>query len=282
MSLDVYKDRDYIFNRNAQSSVRLNYQHYLITQLTENDVLHKSTKELIDVSTPHRVADVGTGTAIWPLTLARALPHWQVDGFDISGDQYPFAGWVPSNVNLYEHDTFQPYPDEYHGKYDIINIRFMMTLLNKEKYHLLLQNVKALLKPGGILQWLDPIPFNVKAIAPEGMDTPFTSTTAAMWTKTPPDSAEWITLNGDMVKADGYEPVAWEELHFEDFHRPIWNQCSFMCLAEIIENLAQSTDEAVVTKREALRKQLKGWAAECEQGASLDTPWFFIVARKPL
>ncbi|KAJ5618421.1 hypothetical protein N7528_007064 [Penicillium herquei] len=72
---------------------------------------------------------------IWPLSLARAYPHWQVDGFDISK-----ASSIPANVSLYEHNTFQPFPVEYHGKYDIVNVRFMITLLDKEKVRLLLQS----------------------------------------------------------------------------------------------------------------------------------------------
>ncbi|KAJ5729473.1 uncharacterized protein N7483_003981 [Penicillium malachiteum] len=118
MSLNVYNPSGYIFNRNLQGSIRLNYQHFLMTQLTGNELLHKSTKELVDVSTPLRVADIATGTAIWPLSLARAYPHWQIDGFDISNAQYPFAASIPANVSLYEHNTFQPFPVEYHGKYE--------------------------------------------------------------------------------------------------------------------------------------------------------------------
>jgi hypothetical protein len=79
------------------------------------------------------------------MQLAQHLPHWQIDGFDISGDQYPYAAWVSPNISLYEHDAFQPFQSEYHGKYDIVNLRFFMTLLNGQNLNQVLQNVMALL-----------------------------------------------------------------------------------------------------------------------------------------
>lgn len=79
------------------------------------------------------------------MELAQQLPHWQIDGFDISGDQYPSATWVAPNISLYEHDAFQPFPSEYHGKYDIVNLRFFMTLLNGQNLDRVLRNVMALL-----------------------------------------------------------------------------------------------------------------------------------------
>jgi hypothetical protein len=74
----------YVFDRNHQrASVRyerhsfdrllfpiindihysLNYQHFLITGLTDNQLLHQATQDHFDLTTPHRVADIGTGTA---------------------------------------------------------------------------------------------------------------------------------------------------------------------------------------------------------------------------
>lgn len=77
--------------------------------------------------------------------MATSQPSWQFDGFDISGEQYPVAGRLPANVSLHEHDTFTPYPEELHGKFDIVNVRFLMTLLSKEKLPLMLQSVRQLL-----------------------------------------------------------------------------------------------------------------------------------------
>ncbi|KAJ6032751.1 hypothetical protein N7540_003483 [Penicillium herquei] len=281
-SLNPYGISRYVFGRNSMSSVRLNYQHLWFTHLTGNDLLHKSIKEIIDFPTPQRVADVGTGTAIWPISLATSHPNWQIDGFDVSGDQYPAPGRVPANVSLHEHDTFQPYPEEYHGQYDVVNVRFMMTLLSKEKFSILLKNVMELLKPGGILQWVEPISHLAKSIGPEGVITVHTSIMADMMAHNPPDGAEWVTLNGDMVKHSGFDPVAWEQYHFEDMHRIMWTQCVLMGMEEVIQKLAQSTDEAEVIKAKGLIDLLNGFKVEVSKGACVETPWFILVARKPL
>ncbi|KAJ5636929.1 uncharacterized protein N7484_010242 [Penicillium longicatenatum] len=263
-------------------STRLNYQHFLITQLTDNDLLHQFTRGRVELATPHQVADIGTGTAIWPISLAHSLPHWQIDGFDISGDQYPVDAWLPPNVNLHKHDAFQSFPEEYHGKYDIVNVRFFMTLLNGHNVHQFLRNVMMLLKPGGLFQWLDIDAPSVKAIGPEGISLALTSKVATMMQTTPPDAASWITHDGEMVRPVGLEPITRDQLRFRDQHRPIWNQCVLMGLEEVTHGLEQSDTEANRAKASGLRELLKGLSSEFEKGASLDTPWLYLVARKPL
>ncbi|KAJ5918712.1 hypothetical protein N7454_009856 [Penicillium verhagenii] len=259
----------------------LNYQYYLISQLTEHELLHPSTREKIDLLTPGRIADIGTGTAIWPAELAQSLPDWQIDGFDISGDQYPLAHWLPSNVTLHEHDAFQPFPEEHLGKYDIINVRFFMTLLSGQNLPQLLQNVMSLLKPSGIFQWMDIDAPSVKAIGPDPTKLESTSTVATLMQTNPPDAASWITHNCDMVKPAGFEPVSWGEFRLKDIHRPIWNQCVMMGLEEMTQGLEQSGDQALLAKAEGLRALLKNLSIEFGQGASLDTTWFYLVAQKP-
>ncbi|KAJ6014138.1 hypothetical protein N7540_008729 [Penicillium herquei] len=145
---------------------------------------------------------------------------------------------MPSNVSLYEHSTFQPFRVEYHGKYDIAKVQFMITLLDEEKVRLLLQNLKMIL-------------------------------------------TIWITLNCDMVKPEGYEPVAWDELHFQQIQRPIWMQTCLMGMIQVIAGLAQSMEEADRAKREGLGHLMVGWEQEYEQGAYVDMP-YFLVARKPI
>ncbi|KAJ5732183.1 hypothetical protein N7493_003664 [Penicillium malachiteum] len=187
-----------------------------------------------------------------------------------------------ANVSLYEHNTFQPFPVEYHGKYDIVNVRFMITLLDKEKVRLLLRSLKMILKPDDILQWFEPIAFNVKAVAPEGIEAPWNSKVAEIMRFNPPDCANWITLNCDMVKPEGYEAVAWDEFHLQEIHRLIWMQTCLMGMTEVVAGLAQSTDEADRAKREGLEQLMVGWEKEYEQGAYADMPWYFLVTRKPL
>ncbi|KAF3404183.1 hypothetical protein DPV78_003382 [Talaromyces pinophilus] len=272
----------YVFDRNHQrASVRLNYQHFLITGLTDNQLLHQATQDHFDLTTPHRVADIGTGTAIWPMQLAQNLPHWQIDGFDISGDQYPSAAWVSGNIRLYEHDAFQPFPSEYHGKYDLVNLRFFMTLLNGQNLNRVLQNVMALLKPGGFFQWLDIDAPSAKPIGLEPSSMTRTSLVAMMMNNTPPDAASWITKNCNMATSAGFEPIAYDQLRFNDLHRPIWNQCVMMGLEEVIDGLEKRETGANSASAQDLRDTLDNLSKEFQQGASIDTTWFYLVVRKP-
>ncbi|KAJ5722102.1 hypothetical protein N7488_000137 [Penicillium malachiteum] len=250
--------------------------------MTSNSKSSSSDRGRIELTAPHQVADIGTGTAIWPISLAHSLPHWQIDGFDISGDQYPVAAWLPSNVNLHEHDAFQPFPEKYHGKYDIVNVRFFMTLLDSDKIHQLLRNVMALLKPGGLFQWLDIDAPSVKAIGPTGASLALTSKVATMMQTTPPDAASWITRDGEMVRSVGLEPIDRDQLRFRDQHRPIWNQCVLMGLEEVTHGLEHSINEADRVKGSGLRSLLEGLSSEFEKGTSLDTPWLYLVAQKPM
>lgn len=102
---------------------------------------------------------------------------------------------MPGNLHFHTHDAFSPFPPEHQGKYDVVALRFFLTLTNTEKVALLMENFKALLsmrpvctalkardcgldsstlkdwpicirkEPGGYLQWLEPDMLTAKAIA---------------------------------------------------------------------------------------------------------------------
>lgn len=69
----------------------------------------------------------------------------RIDGFDISSDQFPPQAWRGNIVHLFTHDTFNPFPSEYLGQYDIVHIRFFVTIVNNEDAEPLLNNLMTLL-----------------------------------------------------------------------------------------------------------------------------------------
>lgn len=98
------------------------------------------------------------------------LPSAQVDGFDISDEQFsPLYGF--RNVRLVVHDCFQPFPPEFREQYDIVHARFWLCLVNNPDAPPLLQNLLTLLKPGGYLQWFEPLPLSITVYRPTP-DTP--------------------------------------------------------------------------------------------------------------
>ncbi|KAI0472765.1 hypothetical protein GGR56DRAFT_651784 [Xylariaceae sp. FL0804] len=70
---------------------------------------------------------------LWLTELSDALPaQAQLHGLDISCDQYPPKEWVSENVSLHEHDAFKPFAPEFLGSFDLLNLRFFVTLLSGE------------------------------------------------------------------------------------------------------------------------------------------------------
>ncbi|KAL9103071.1 MAG: hypothetical protein Q9187_009049, partial [Circinaria calcarea] len=138
---------------------RLNLQHFFWKdQLGYN--LHPS----IPTSNPEiKIADVGTGTGIWLLELARDLSSSaQLDGFDIDLSQSPPKEWLPKNVNMYKLDVFGELPDDFVGKYDVIHARlFLLVVQNNDPMPILKNFIRMLnsltketpAEPGGYIQW---------------------------------------------------------------------------------------------------------------------------------
>jgi SAM-dependent methyltransferase len=107
------------------------------------------------------VADIAAGTAIWLVEVAQKFPGVQCHGFDISDAQFPPKDRLPSNVVLSVADAKKDFPKEFHGIFDVIQIRFLFAALwTDDDWTLVARNVKTLLKPGGTLQWveIDPSP----------------------------------------------------------------------------------------------------------------------------
>ncbi|KAJ5938243.1 hypothetical protein N7454_004585 [Penicillium verhagenii] len=273
----------YIFSRNYRSSIRLNYQHALLTNRTGNQLLHQAIRDKIDLSASLHVADIGAGTAIWSTELAESLPEMncRIDAFDISTAQYPVAAWVPPAVTVHQQDAFQPFPEKYRGMYDIVNVRFFITLLSEEKLKTFLQNVMSLLKPGGFFQWLDLDPRSAHPISAYA-DSPVTqaSAVAGMMKTVPPDVASWLTDDCAMIESAGFMPVAYDRLHLKDSQRPLWNHCVLMGIEELCLNLEASNTDAA--KVQAMRIMLENLSSEFQKGASVDVEWFYLVGRRPV
>ncbi|KAL7928812.1 S-adenosyl-L-methionine-dependent methyltransferase [Trichoderma chlorosporum] len=272
----------YIFYRDHKSSIRLNYQHMLVKKLCDDQLLHPTVRQGIASRSSIRVADIATGTALWLTELADSLPaDSQLHGFDISSDQYPPEGWLPKNVTLHEHDVFKPFGPEFLGSFDVVNLRFFITLLNGENIRPLLNNLQTLLKPGGFLQWLDFDPRSAKAIAiiPD-MYMPRTEGVASIMRKAQPDVDSWILQNSDLFKVAGVDPIAYQRIQLRDYLRPIWNHCHIMGMEELARRA--SRDIAGDDDRPSpLLQQIKELGAEFGLGASIDAEWFIMVGQMP-
>ncbi|GLI77748.1 hypothetical protein PoHVEF18_006042 [Penicillium ochrochloron] len=116
-----------------------------------------------------RIADVGTGTGIWLQELANVLPSsCQLDGFDISDALLPDKSSLPENITFYLQNLLQPFPEQFIGKYDVVNVRVMVVALSSNEWEPAVRNLMTLLRPGGHLQWVDCAAHECIVKAPEG------------------------------------------------------------------------------------------------------------------
>ena len=83
---------------------------------------------------------------IWLGELSRELPpSTHFDGFDISDAQYPPQNWYGPKTKLQKLDIFKPLPEELVGKYDVVHLRFFMTIAKDSDIGVALGNLRRML-----------------------------------------------------------------------------------------------------------------------------------------
>lgn len=98
-----------------------------------------------------RVADIGTGTAIFLRNLRASYPDATLDGYDISAALYPPP--ETDGIRLHVLDIKQPVPQELRATYDLVHVRLLAAAMLPSEWRAVVDNVSQLLKPGGWLQW---------------------------------------------------------------------------------------------------------------------------------
>ena len=120
----------YMLPRNSQESKRLNFQHDFLCNLSNGHLIHSS----IACKDLRTIADIATGTGIWLQELAESgaiSTKAENDvkasfvGFDISPQQFPAQADLPSDMKFVVHDMTEPFPQQYHERFDLVNIRLV-------------------------------------------------------------------------------------------------------------------------------------------------------------
>ncbi|KAF7924890.1 hypothetical protein EAE99_006367 [Botrytis elliptica] len=267
------EQREYIFKRDYKSSMRLNYNHFLIKEVC-GYLVHPS---IPTNQTKLRIADVGTGTGIWACDLASKLPETvRIDGFDISDAQYPAPGFRPKNVHLYVHDGFEEYPAEFLGQYDIVNARFWLCIINDPDAKPLLQKLLSLVKPGGYLQWLEPLPLSANVVVThEGAETIASERLANTFHKPKPDS-HWVEGLKSLFETEGLTDVSRTDYAWPNYLRPLWSQSSMATTADVMAKI-----DSYNTKGSGIgMKFVEDLERESANGVAVDTPFQCVVGRK--
>ncbi|KAL4749333.1 hypothetical protein BDW72DRAFT_214136 [Aspergillus terricola var. indicus] len=270
----------YPLARDEAESRRLNEQHKLLVDFTEG---------LIDSSVPLEkftaVADVATGTGIWLWDVQKLLVDRVGEsprcfhGFDISPAQFPP---VAEGIELTVQDIFKPFPVEHHNRYDLVNVRLLVTAFPESEYEKAVQNLLTILKPGGYLQWGD---MDLSATA---TDNPRVAPASDTWLK-------FCSLNNLSQCAPKAIQKAYEDAGLLNIiNRPFfprkrgdllerlqkWQTQFFMTvMPSMLLKTEQVADQAAASKRTLeLLRDLELFFAE---GNIVDTRFGVVIGQKP-
>ncbi|KAI9755040.1 MAG: hypothetical protein M4579_004443 [Chaenotheca gracillima] len=153
---------EYMFSRSFHDSARLHLQQHMW-----NYKLRYHLHPNVPVKEGLKIADIGTGTAAWPIELAQTLPaSTKLDGFDISRSLFPAKEYLPKNVTLNTLDAFGEIPAELVGKYDVVHIQAFIIIVKGDRPEPLIENLFKMLKPGGYLQWNEMDCHTLAPVAP--------------------------------------------------------------------------------------------------------------------
>ena len=83
--------------------------------------------------------------SIWLINVNRQLPSAQLDGFDISVDQFPSKEWLPDNISLHRLNVLKPIPEELKGKYDLVHLRLFLAVVKNDNPAPILRNLMDML-----------------------------------------------------------------------------------------------------------------------------------------
>lgn len=82
---------------------------------------------------------------LWACEVAADLPNGSVDAVDISDQQFPPSVFQPRNTHFWTHDFFKPFPQGQLNQFDVVNLKFVLYLVNDDVADKLITNVLTLL-----------------------------------------------------------------------------------------------------------------------------------------
>ena len=81
----------------------------------------------------------------WLIDVSRDLPSAQLDGFDLSKEQYPCKTWLPSSISLSELDITKEIPIHLEGIYDLVHVQLFLCVVHQDGPTAILKEIYKLL-----------------------------------------------------------------------------------------------------------------------------------------
>ncbi|KAJ5350000.1 hypothetical protein N7541_007727 [Penicillium brevicompactum] len=238
---------EYVLGRDISGSIRLDAQH-LLWKLHKGYELHPA----IPITKDMKIADLGTGTAIWILDLARQVPSSvQLHGFDISGDQFPLKELWPQNP-----------PEAFSGQYDVVHLRMWASNLRESDTSSLVNHVKNLLKPGGYLQWEDADLVHQRVQGATGLE--FEQSMNHIFERAGIDYS-WVSDLPNRLHQDGFTVHDADSCCFEPHLMQLCTNTYLMAIQEILHGIKRAYPESLtrfITEQERLLSDMTRKKAE--------------------
>ncbi|KAE8351606.1 S-adenosyl-L-methionine-dependent methyltransferase [Aspergillus coremiiformis] len=221
---------DYVLGRRIFDSVRLDAQHLLWK-------LHKGYEldPRIPITDDMKIAELGTGTAIWLYDLAQQLPVTvQLHGFDISDSQYPSKEQVPQNITLGVLDSMKDPPSSLIGQYDVVHFRMWASNFRNGDPGPVIRHAKRLLKPGGYIQWEDAdlIHQYVQGLAAKD----FEEKVGNLFQKAGLDY-NWVSQLSDSLQKEGFNVLEFDSAKFAPSLTQLCTNTFLLALQEILQGI---------------------------------------------
>ena len=83
--------------------------------------------------------------------MSRDLPLAQLDGFDITEEQYPTEAWLPPHVSKRQLDITKSIPTSMEEQYDLVHVQLFLCAVQKDGPAAILKELYKLLST--LLLW---------------------------------------------------------------------------------------------------------------------------------
>jgi SAM-dependent methyltransferase len=118
----AYRHGQYPIPNDQEEQDRLALLHHLFKLVAGGDLYRAPIQPREGPTPPHRILDIGTGTAEWAFEIAEDFPNAEVIGTDLSPIQ---PSWAPPNCRFYIDDAESDWAFTPEEQFDFIHMRSM-------------------------------------------------------------------------------------------------------------------------------------------------------------